>query len=124
MAVDPRISTLHLFCRVARLGSFTAAAKELGLSQPSVSRIVSKLEADLGATLFVRSTHALRLTEAGAAYLERVEPLLASLTEAIERADLTAAEELLAEVARSSRQHGCRTITRAAETALARRSGR
>lgn len=50
-------------------------------------------------------------------YLGRLSDRLASLTEAIDRADLTAAEELLAEVARSSRQHGCRTITRAAETA-------
>ncbi|MEM6333294.1 MAG: hypothetical protein AAF823_08155 [Planctomycetota bacterium] len=50
-------------------------------------------------------------------YLGRLSDRLASLNEAIERADLAAADELLAEVARSSRQHGCRTICRAAETA-------
>ena len=77
-----RISSLRLFTRVARLGSFTAAGKEAGLSQPSVSRIISMLERDLGAALFVRSTHALRLTESGADYLARVDPILSALEEA------------------------------------------
>ena len=70
-----------MFCHVARTGSFTAAGRETGLSQPSVSRIISKLEKDLGAALFVRSTHAVKLTEVGENYLERLEPLLASLEE-------------------------------------------
>ncbi|MEM1090098.1 MAG: LysR family transcriptional regulator [Pseudomonadota bacterium] len=77
-----RISSLNLFSRVARTGSFTAAGKEVGLSQPSVSRIVSKLEQELGAALLVRSTHAVKLTEAGAEYLARLDPILASLEEA------------------------------------------
>jgi len=80
--MSDRISSLRLFTRVARSGSFTAAGKELGLSQPSVSRIISKLEKDLGATLFFRSTHALRLTEAGTDYLARLDPILAALEEA------------------------------------------
>lgn len=80
--MSDRISSLRLFVRVARTGSFTAAAKETGLSQPSVSRIISTLEKDLGAALFVRSTHALKLTEAGAEYLGRLDPILASLEEA------------------------------------------
>ena len=75
-------STLQLFCRVARTGSFTAAGKEMGKSQPSVSRIISGLEAELGVALFVRSTHAMSLTEAGENYLERIEPLLSALEEA------------------------------------------
>lgn len=62
--------------------SFTAAGREIGLSQPSVSRIISKLEKDLGAALFVRSTHAVKMTEAGAEYLERIEPILSALEEA------------------------------------------
>ena len=77
-----RISYLRLFSRVARTGSFTAAGKELGISQPSVSRIISNLEKDLGAALFVRSTHALNLTDAGAEYLARLDPILAALEEA------------------------------------------
>ncbi|MEM9139263.1 MAG: LysR family transcriptional regulator [Pseudomonadota bacterium] len=77
-----RISSLQLFCRVARTGSFTAAGKETGLSQPSVSRIISNLEKELQVGLFVRSTHAVRLTEAGEDYLARVEPILGALDEA------------------------------------------
>ncbi|MEM7059220.1 MAG: LysR substrate-binding domain-containing protein [Pseudomonadota bacterium] len=77
-----RISSLQLFCRVARTGSFTAAGKETGLSQPSVSRIISNLEKELQAALFVRSTHAVKLTEAGDDYLARIEPLLGALEEA------------------------------------------
>ena len=80
--MNDRISSLRLFVRVARTGSFTAAGKEVGLSQPSASRIISKLEEDLGAALFVRSTHAVKLTEAGSDYLKRLDPILAALEEA------------------------------------------
>lgn len=80
--MNDRISTLQLFCRVARTGSFTAAGKEIGLSQPSVSRLISKLEADLGAVLFVRNTHAVRLTDAGKDYLANIDPILSALDEA------------------------------------------
>jgi len=80
--MSENLSALRLFCRVARTESFTAAGKEIGLSQPSVSRIISKLEKDLGSALFVRSTHAVKLTEAGADYLDRLDPILASLDEA------------------------------------------
>ena len=80
--MNDRISSLRLFSRVARSGSFTAAGKETGLSQPSVSRIISKLEKDLGAALLVRSTHAVKLTEAGVDYLARLDPILAALEEA------------------------------------------
>lgn len=77
-----RISSLQLFSRVARTGSFTTAGKEIGLSQPSVSRVISNLEKELQVALFVRSTHAMRLTEAGEDYLARIEPILGALEEA------------------------------------------
>lgn len=80
--MSDRVSTLRLFSRVARTGSFTMAGREAGLSQPSVSRLISNLEKELGAALFVRSTHAVKLTEAGADYLERLDPILAALEEA------------------------------------------
>jgi len=77
-----RMSALRLFVRVARGGSFSRAARELGLSQPSASRIIATLEKQIGARLFTRSTRALALTEAGAEYLARVETALAALDEA------------------------------------------
>ncbi len=54
----------------------------MGVSQPTVSRILAALERDLGAALFHRTTRALRLTETGADYLQRVEPILDALAEA------------------------------------------
>ena len=77
-----RLSALRVFVRVARSGSFSRAARELGLSQPSASRIVAALEREIGVTLFIRSTRALSATEAGAEYLARVETALAALDEA------------------------------------------
>ena len=81
-----RFVALKVFSRVARLGSFSRAARELEISQPSVSRITADLEREVGAALITRTTRALILTEAGADYLTRVEPLL----DALEEADLSA----------------------------------
>jgi DNA-binding transcriptional LysR family regulator len=80
--MSDRLLALKTFVRVARLGSFSRAARELGLSQPSASRIVSALEREVGAALMLRTTRAVTLTEAGTEYLARVEPLLAALEDA------------------------------------------
>ena len=80
--MNDKLSVLRLFTRVARTSSFTRAGRELGISQPSVSRQISELEADVGIALFVRSTRAVKLTQAGADYLLRVEAILESLEEA------------------------------------------
>jgi DNA-binding transcriptional LysR family regulator len=73
---------MQLFIRVARSGSFSAAAREMGLTQPTASRIVGALEKQIGAALLTRSTRAVTLTEAGADYLARSEAILAALDEA------------------------------------------
>ncbi|MDY0748927.1 LysR substrate-binding domain-containing protein [Paucibacter sp. R3-3] len=80
--MNDKLLALRLFVRVARLGSFSAAARELDLSQPSVSRIIAALEQDVGAALVTRTTRAVTLTDAGEDYLTRVEAILASLDEA------------------------------------------
>jgi DNA-binding transcriptional LysR family regulator len=80
--MNDKLSTLQLFVRVAHTSSFTKAGRELGLSQPSTSRRISELEEEVGAALFVRSTRAVTLTEAGADYLTRVEAILSALDEA------------------------------------------
>jgi DNA-binding transcriptional LysR family regulator len=76
------ISALKLYTRVARLGSFSAAARECGLSQSQASRIIADLETGLGARLLSRTTRAVVPTEAGAEFLARMEPILAALDEA------------------------------------------
>lgn len=80
--MNDKLLALRLFVRVARTGSFSAAARELDLSQPSVSRIVAALEKEVGAALVARTTRAVTLTDAGNDYLDRVEAILASLEEA------------------------------------------
>src|SRR5258708_26330916 len=76
------IFALKLYTRVARLGSFSAAARECGLSQSQASRIIADLEAGPGAPLLSRTTRAVAPTEAGARVLPRIGPLLAPLGEA------------------------------------------
>lgn len=77
-----RILALRLFARVARSGSFSRAAKEFALSQPSASRILAALEREIGASLLVRSTRGVKLNETGAEYLASIEPILDALDEA------------------------------------------
>jgi DNA-binding transcriptional LysR family regulator len=100
--MSDRLSALRLFVRVARAGNFSRAARELGLSQPSASRIIAGLEKEVGASLFTRSTRALTLTEAGTEYLARVEPALAALEEADHAARGTGELRGLLRVAASS----------------------
>ena len=76
------ILTLRLYTRVARLGSFSAAARENGLAQSQVSRMIAELEAGLGTRLLSRTTRAVVPTEAGQEYLARIEPILAALEDA------------------------------------------
>src|SRR5262249_39894927 len=80
--MSDRIQQLTVFTRAADGGSFSRAARELGLSQPSVSRIVSELEARLGVKLILRTTRRLTLTEAGAAFLARARRVLSGLEDA------------------------------------------
>ena len=82
-----RLEALAAFTTAAREGSFAGAGRKLGLSRDQISKQVGALEGELGARLFRRTTRALQLTPAGAAYLERVEPLLAQLEEAIRALD-------------------------------------
>ncbi|MDB5576767.1 MAG: DNA-binding transcriptional regulator, LysR family [Bradyrhizobium sp.] len=81
-AMSDRLTALKLFTRAARVGNFSVAGRELGISQPSASRMIAALESDVGAALFNRTTRAVMLTEAGALYLARVEVILAALLDA------------------------------------------
>jgi DNA-binding transcriptional LysR family regulator len=67
------------FTRTAELGSFAAAARELGISAVAVSQNISRLELALGVRLLARSTRALQLTPEGQAFLEQCKGPLAML---------------------------------------------
>jgi DNA-binding transcriptional LysR family regulator len=80
--MSDRLQELTVFVRTAESGSFSRAARELGLSQPSVSRIVGELEARLGVKLLLRTTRRVVPTEAGSTFLRRARQVLHELGEA------------------------------------------
>ncbi len=67
---------LRTFIHVAELGSFSTAAERLHIAQPALSRQVRLLEAELKAQLLVRHGRGVRLTEAGAVFLDRAASIL------------------------------------------------
>lgn len=73
---------METFVRVAELGTLSAAARELGLTQPAVSQQMAGLERRLGTRLFNRSTRSLALSEAGEAYYTRAKHILEEVDEA------------------------------------------
>ncbi|NNM77158.1 LysR family transcriptional regulator [Sphingomonas sp. ID1715] len=80
----PPLTAVEAFVQVARLGSIKAAAEELALSSPALSRRVQALERFLGRPLFDRVPGAMRLNTDGERLLETVSPHLAGLEDAIE----------------------------------------
>jgi DNA-binding transcriptional LysR family regulator len=67
------------FTRTAELGSFAAAARDLGISSVAVSQNITRLEESLGVRLLARSTRALQITPEGQAFLEQCKGPLAQL---------------------------------------------
>ncbi|MGQ6305549.1 LysR family transcriptional regulator [Serratia sp. IR-2025] len=85
------VEHLPIFLDVARLGSFSAAARRLGMVPSSLVRHIDALESALGAALFVRSTRGLLLTDAGELLLTRAAALMTDITGL--RAELSALNE-------------------------------
>lgn len=81
------LADMAVFARVVDAGSFSAAARQLGLTPSAVSRQVARLEAALHMRLLERSTRKLRLTEAGSAAHTRCQTLVAAAREVMALAD-------------------------------------
>lgn len=71
-----RIELMQTFVRIVEAGSLSAAALQMGATQPTVSRRLQALEASLGLKLLQRSTHAMKLTEEGERCFSRAKELL------------------------------------------------
>lgn len=76
------LALFRTFTRTVEAGSFTAVARELNTSQPTVSRQVALLEEHLGCRLFQRTTRALALTDDGRVFYEHARRTLEAATEA------------------------------------------
>ncbi|MFT9256851.1 MAG: LysR family transcriptional regulator [Acetobacter sp.] len=77
-----RYQAMATFIRVVDTGSFSAAARQLGVGQPAVSKSIAQLEAHLQVSLLVRSTHGLTPTEAGQSFYERARNAVQEADEA------------------------------------------
>ena len=75
-------SDLRAFVRVLDRGSFSSAAKDLGLTPSAVSKLISRLEDRLGVRLLARSTRRLALTPEGETFLARARRIVADIEEA------------------------------------------
>ncbi len=82
-----QLQRLTVFEAAARIGTFTGAAHELGLTQPSVTRQIRALEREIGASLFDRTPNTAALSPSGAELFESVEQAFALLEAAIDRLD-------------------------------------
>ena len=78
------LGELRLFAAVADARSFSGAARRLGIPKSSVSRRISRLEADLGVSLLHRTTRRVAVTTEGEAFLARVTGPLGALGEAVD----------------------------------------
>jgi DNA-binding transcriptional LysR family regulator len=77
-----RLREMEMFVRVVEAGSFSAAARDLDMGQPVVSKMIAGLEERLGVRLLARSTRRLSPTEAGLAFYERALRAIAEADEA------------------------------------------
>ena len=77
-----RVTGMQVFTRVAALGSLSAAARALGMSQTMATKHVAAVEERLGVKLLHRTTRRLTLTEAGRHYLDAAQRVLAELEDA------------------------------------------
>ena len=77
-----RLREMEVFVRVIEAGSFSAAARDLNMGQPAVSKTIASLEDRLGVRLLTRSTRKLSPTEAGTTFYERALRAIGEANEA------------------------------------------
>ena len=78
------LSDFDAVLAVGRLGSFRAAALDLGISTSALSSAISKLEAQLGVRLFNRTTRSVALTEAGQRFVDELGPAVGDIRQALD----------------------------------------
>ena len=94
--MENNLNLYHIFYTVAKNKNISLAAKELYISQPAISKAISKLESNLETTLFIRSSRGVTLTEEGSILFEQVRNAFASIN---------SGEEQLRKIARLGVSH-------------------
>jgi LysR family transcriptional regulator, regulator of abg operon len=87
-----RLEKIEQFIAVVDAGSIRGAARQLGMSQPALSRALQQLEEELGVALMLRSGRGAILTEAGRAFLSRARVADAELRKAVDEARRTVSD--------------------------------
>jgi DNA-binding transcriptional LysR family regulator len=87
--------TLRYFLAIAEAGNFSRAARRVGVSQPTLSAGIAKLEGQLGARLFDRDKHKVALTAAGSRFLVRARRIAAEYDLAVQEVQLVPEPRLL-----------------------------
>jgi DNA-binding transcriptional LysR family regulator len=77
-----RLDAMEMFVRIVETGSFSAVAREMSTTQPTISKQITALERRLKTRLLNRSTRRLSLTESGQAYYERCKRIVDDVREA------------------------------------------
>ena len=77
-----KFTAYQTFICAAEQGSFTAAARKLGMSASAITKMISRLEDDLSVRLFNRTTRKLALSEQGQAFFEQAQKIMAEIDEA------------------------------------------
>lgn len=83
--MNNKLTAIATFLRVAEAGSFSAAARQLGMKQSAVSQQIAALEQELGVVLLHRTTRAMMLTEQGEHYRRDMQRVLNAMQEAERR---------------------------------------
>src|SRR4051794_1025016 len=84
--ITPEIRELQIFLALVNTGSFSAAAQQLGITQPAVSAQILKLEQEVGYPLFYRSSEGTSITEQGKALVPLVEDVVQEYSQLLRRA--------------------------------------
>ncbi|MGE8154729.1 LysR family transcriptional regulator [Pseudomonas vancouverensis] len=74
-----KLNAMAIFVRVVERGSFSAVAREMQISQPTISKVLQALETQLGGKLIARSTRKLSLTDEGQRYYQECQHILAAV---------------------------------------------
>lgn len=76
-----KLNNIEVFLKVTKVGSFSEAANQLGLSKAMVSKHISSLENSLGARLLNRTTRQISMTEVGMSYRDRIREIMNDMSE-------------------------------------------